>query len=446
MNLFSKKNFQTYSDLTKKNFFSFFSTFNFSVLTRCNEALKLLRAEENKVPKLRFLMTRTSMQQVNPADCITSAMQNLNNVEFKNTSKYSNSVNSLQTLPTKTKEIVKSLGYNVAFVFSQLRMRELSNKVLSDLEDSNKLKIRKIEKPPLKTTECQTDEYKCDTCEERAAIKYTTRGSQVVPPMKISMRTQTDDIDYRGPMLKMINLMTAAQLIAMQDFAKIIFCEKPSTTEEMFQLRERLMDTYNLGQRDQDAVKEAERKRRIEEERMEQAGRHSRYDQNSGGSRNPANNRPNDQWDHGGHGNQSQFWNNNMPSDARMDCNPPPHMNIPSAPIIGDMSMMDRDYNIIDRHRMVDDHLVDMVHNEEMERERELRYQQAQYERDLRAFEAEENRILQEQQAAAARFEEEEMKRKEAQSFNNNSNNWRGRNRGGGNFGRGRSFRGRFHR
>lgn len=108
----------------------------------------------------------------------------------------------------------------------------------------------------------------CAECCARAAIQHHTQAVQTeAPPKTASVRTQTVDTtngstaadSAKLPLQQSLSKMSAGQLVAMTDFARIINDPRPATSVELFTLRERLMDVYNLSQRDDEQVRRAER-------------------------------------------------------------------------------------------------------------------------------------------------------------------------------------------
>lgn len=125
----------------------------------------------------------------------------------------------------------------------------------------------------------------CAECTAREAIQYQTRDTQTVETKTASVRTQTmvtgdaaTETNGGGgsgsgaitvpstiastvaqPLQKSLSSMSAGQLVAMTDFARIICDPWPANSVEMFKLREQLMDVYNLSQRDDEQVAKAER-------------------------------------------------------------------------------------------------------------------------------------------------------------------------------------------
>lgn len=116
----------------------------------------------------------------------------------------------------------------------------------------------------------------CAECCARAAIKSHTLACQTeAPPKTASVRTQTVETPTKTngatpappdsgatfalPLQQSLSKMTAGQLVAMTDFARIINDPRPANSVELFTLREQLMDVYNLSQRDDEQVRTAER-------------------------------------------------------------------------------------------------------------------------------------------------------------------------------------------
>ncbi|KAG4080253.1 hypothetical protein HA402_010745 [Bradysia odoriphaga] len=228
------------------------------VITRCRAASKILRGEENKVPKLRFLFTRTSMP-MDPVDQVISPLQSKKNVEFKETSANEKPCAALEFLPSRTSELVQILGYNCSVIANRLRLKNVGKKVIDEIEDIDAEKQRSKERA-YKESETQTDSYKCPTCVVREAKSFSNKSTQAEAPKKVNIRTQTNEKDYRVPLIRQLSRISAGQLVAVSDFITLICEPRPSTSTEIFSVREKLMDIYNLSERGSDAI-EAERAR-----------------------------------------------------------------------------------------------------------------------------------------------------------------------------------------
>lgn len=177
------------------------------MVAKCRAAIKILRSEENKVPKLRFLFTRTSTpataeQQIPP-------LQSRKNVEFLLTSENQQSFAPLQFLPARTRELVKILGYNCSDILKRLRLKEFADKVVHEIDDAEK---KRNEKRSFKECEAQTESYKCPNCINRETKVYSNKSAQTEMPKKVSIRTQTNEKDYREPLIRSLSWMTPGQL------------------------------------------------------------------------------------------------------------------------------------------------------------------------------------------------------------------------------------------
>lgn len=387
----------------------------------------MLRAAENKVPKLRFLFTRTSMPYT-ASDESPSPLHSTNNVEFEKTAKNDLAVSPHQSLTGKTKDIAKVLGFNCGFIFSKMRMQRMANKVIKEIDIKHE-EIKKLEKPKIADSITQTGDYKCPTCLVREAKKYVTVGIQNTGPRKLSVKTQTDEEDYRHPLIQTLARMTAAQLIAMADFAKLMASDRPTTANEMFQLRERLMDIYNLGQRDSDAVKEAERKRMLERSMDEQQQQQQQRSGPIGMGGGPSFNQMHPMNNMGGGGGMGMgggggaggmggggggggmcsgnMNKNNMNDIASVAMNMGMGNMNEMANIMANVNNMNNgppQMNNMNNNMgrggdyRLDDEDQALLRAEEIEQEREMRYQQIRYEQELRNLEMEEERRMQMQQ------------------------------------------------
>lgn len=301
----------------------------------------------------------------------------------------------------------------------------MANKVINEF-DTKKAEIKILDKPKIADSLTQTGDYKCPTCLIYDGKKYATVGTQKSVERKLSVRTQTDEEDYRHPLIQTLARMKAAQLIAMADFAKLIACDRPTTSNELYQLRERLMDIYNLGQRDADAVKEAERKRLLEQRSMDEA----RGSGMQGGSFNQMKNMGGG----GGGGSGMGGGNMNMNEIANIAMN---MGNINEmANIMANVNSMNNclpspqmNHN---NFRMEDDEQAARIRAEQIEQEREMRYQQIRYEQEMRHNELEEER----------RIRELQIQNENQRQINNRGGGWQQRGGGGGGHSKNIRFRG----
>lgn len=228
-----------------------------TVVARCRAASKILRGEENKVPKLRFLYTRTSMP-LESSDVVTPPLQSIKNVEFEQTSDNQKPFAPLQFLPQRSRELVKILGYDCSVILNRLRLKEFADKVLNEIEEIGAEKKRSRERT-YKNGEMQTESYKCSNCVHRESKVFSNKSIQTEGPRKVSIRTQTTiDFDYRDPVIRSLSRMTNGQLVAVSDFINLICDARPSTSAGVLSVREKLMDIYNLSERSTEAI-EAER-------------------------------------------------------------------------------------------------------------------------------------------------------------------------------------------
>lgn len=232
-----------------------------AVVARCRAASKILRSEENKVPKLRFLFTRTSMP-IGASEEQTPPLQSRKNVEFEQTSDNKKPFAPLQFLPVRTRELVKILGYDCSAILNRLRLKEFADKVIHEIDADKK----RSKERTYKDGEMQTESYKCPTCIDRESKRFSNQTMQTDAPKKVSIRTQTNEKDYRDPLIRSLTRLTAGQLVAVSDFVDLICAPRPSTSTEVFSVREKLMDIYNLSERGTDAI-EAERTREHESRR-----------------------------------------------------------------------------------------------------------------------------------------------------------------------------------
>lgn len=260
---------------------------------------------------MKFLYNRTSMV-VSKSDSIAANLVKASplqahspfNVQFKlNTASNAaiKSMSGLKVLPTHVKGIAQALGIKSSFLFDKMRTKELNAQITDQFRSgmigdesvaatstsgiggiggstSTKeilIQTNTVPLPPIETadTASQTNEFSCDKCIERSRRTMVSAHTQVFLK-NCSIGTQTNEKDYREPIVELLSNMTAAQLVAIKDFANII--DEPPARSEMdyARVREKLIDVYNLSQRDADAVRAAEENQMEERSYMDQqAGR-----------------------------------------------------------------------------------------------------------------------------------------------------------------------------
>lgn len=247
------------------------------MIDRCEQAIKLIRAKDNKVPVMKFLYNRTSLAVSNSNDFINNSLNKsplqehstlnatfkLNaapNVSLKN--------NGLKMLPKRVKDVAQSLGINSEFLFEKMRTKELNAQITNQIECGKETELSRgeiliqtntIPTPQVEMIEMatQTADIECKQCTERKKRTMVNEHSQTFF-RGVSIGVQTNEKDYREPIVELLSRMTAAQLVAIKDFANIVDEPRPRNTDEMYKVRERLMDIYSLSQRDADAVRAAE--------------------------------------------------------------------------------------------------------------------------------------------------------------------------------------------
>lgn len=234
----------------------------FSDILRCKQAIKLFSAEENKVPKTQFLYTPSSIAAdksvKRPAD---SPLSSANNVSFQLTSRsLVDRPVERGVLPTRSTFVIQSLGFSCDQLVEALRMKSMAKTVISKVQgkqQSSTVRTAVV----TRNVYIQTAPMECDVCEERKNTICLNQSVQTEETKCVSIKVQTDNEIYTEPVFNTLKSMTSAQLVAMTDFAHIVCDPRPSNSEEMFKLREQLMDVYNLSQRDDEAVRTAERQR-----------------------------------------------------------------------------------------------------------------------------------------------------------------------------------------
>lgn len=239
------------------------------------------------MPESKFLFNRASMTiGSNPSDPNVKSinksplqLQSALNASFKLNSPPNSSVKSvggIKHLPKRVKDLAIALGINSSHLFEKMRTKELTaqltDKIDAGIKDNSHQKPDKsnpIQLQPIipnkitikgKEIATQTNELKCDVCVERNKRVMINQHTQVFLK-NASIGTQTNEKDYREPIVEQLSKMTAAQLVAIKDFANMIVEPRPQNTAELFKLKERMMDVYNLSQRDADAVRIAEENR-----------------------------------------------------------------------------------------------------------------------------------------------------------------------------------------
>lgn len=208
------------------------------------------------MPKLRFLFTRTSMP-IEDGQEVTPPLASRKNVEFEQTTSNQQPLAPLQFLPKRTRELVKILGYNCSSILNRMRLKDFADKVIHEIEDLDAAKKRTKE-CTYKESEMQTESYKCPGCLHREAQVFVNKSIQTDAPKKVSIRTQTNEKDYREPLIRTLSHLTAGQLVAVSDFVDLLSQPRPSTSEGLYSVREKLMDIFNLSERGTEAI-EAER-------------------------------------------------------------------------------------------------------------------------------------------------------------------------------------------
>lgn len=202
-------------------------------------------------------------------------------------------------LPHRVKNIAQALGIKSSFLFDKMRTKELNAQITDQIRselhgDDNDaattgsscsgnvntgeilIQTKTVPLPTIETvsTASQTNELKCEKCTERSRRTMVSAHTQVFLK-NCSIGTQTNEKDYREPIVELLSRMTAAQLVAIKDFANIIDEPRPCREMEYTRIRERLIDIYNLSQRDADTVRAAEENQMDEVSYMDQqsAGR-----------------------------------------------------------------------------------------------------------------------------------------------------------------------------
>lgn len=244
------------------------------MIDRCEQAIKLIRAKDNRVPVMKFLYNRTSLVASNSNDLAInkSPLQahSIFNATYKLNAPSNASLKNpgLKMLPRRVKDVAQSLGINSEFLFEKMRTKELNAQITDQIKFGMETETSKgeiliqtntVPLPLVDVVEMgtQTADFKCEPCFERNKRIMVNEHSQTFF-RGISIGVQTNEKDYREPIVELLSRMTAAQLVAIKDFANFVNEPHPRNTEEIYKARERLMDIYSLSQRDADAVRAAE--------------------------------------------------------------------------------------------------------------------------------------------------------------------------------------------
>lgn len=227
-------------------------------MQRCKQAIRIFSAHDNKVPKSNFIYTPTvTKDELSNRPSSDSLLSNAKNVSFQFTSR-TRVPRDRGALGVRSVAVVQALGFSCDQLAEALRMKSMANQVISKIQQQH---------PPSVVTRVtrniyvQTTPTECDACAERRQLICLNQSVQTDAPKMVSIKVQTNADNFAEPLLNTLKTMSSAQLVAMTDFARIICDPRPSNSEEMFKLREQLMDVYNLSQRDDDAVRMAERQR-----------------------------------------------------------------------------------------------------------------------------------------------------------------------------------------
>lgn len=231
-------------------------------IQRCKQAIRIFSAQENKVPKSNFLFTPTCLKvdkTIKPTS--DSPLSNAKNVSFQLTSR-SVVLRPVKpgSLPTRSSSVVQTLGFSCGQLFEAIRMKSMASEVITKIQEKQTSTVA-LKTVTTKNVYVQTMPMECETCEERKNTTCLNQSVQTEGPKSVSIKVQTNTENYTEPVFNTLKSMTSAQLVAMTDFAHIVCDPRPSNSEEMFKLREQLMDVYNLSQRDDEAVRMAERQR-----------------------------------------------------------------------------------------------------------------------------------------------------------------------------------------
>lgn len=328
-------------------------------------------------------------------------MNNPKNVQFRLTAPRGTEVVApLMQLSGRPREIARVLGFDGAQISSEIRLKHLGDQVITDFEEElNKDKASFVD------SGCQTLDYNCEVCAERDSRKRTVHSTQTeAEPIKAkrSIRSQTNEQNYRDPLFRKLSSMTSAQLVAVADYVRILNAPQPSNAAEIFKLREELMDVYNLSSRDDDQVRVAERERLNSVH--QKAFNNNREGSSSKSMKNMMNTTitvPNDNYnasdcsnigyrrgDNQNYRDSNNFFNI-CQDDFNSDFNQQQQQQQQSF-----NNQRQEQMNMNGRMQDQSDMDFQMQMAQEESRERELHMQQLQYEEDVRMFQMEQDRLM----------------------------------------------------
>lgn len=213
-----------------------------AVVERCKQAIKNLRSVENKVPRLKFVYTKTDQidepQIYSPLQARLNPSFRLNALKEQAQAK----CDGLKSLPLRTQIIAQALGASSSYVFAKLRAKEIADLVSIEIDDE----VNKIETVE---AECQTVPLECDDCVVRGKRTFLNKGIQAHGSKTESIETQTDEEEFIQPLARLMSRLSSVQLAAVQDFAGVILRPRPHSSSDMSKLREQLFDAYKLAYR-----------------------------------------------------------------------------------------------------------------------------------------------------------------------------------------------------
>lgn len=124
-------------------------------------------------------------------------------------------------------------------MFAKLRAKAIANEIDAEV----KKKVEMI------NADTQTTPIVCNACVVRDQRTFMSRGTQIFEKEKKETSAQTDDEEFLQPLAQMMSRLSSLQLIAVQDFATILLTPLPQNPADMYQMRDQIMDVYNMAHR-----------------------------------------------------------------------------------------------------------------------------------------------------------------------------------------------------
>lgn len=208
-------------------------------------ALNLLRNEESNAPKKELWYTRTIV--TDGSDVNSSFDTPLRTIKHP---KY-NFKRKGMTMPEIVMEnfTVLPLSKKTSLVCSVLGMN--AKRILRDIKEMNSLnRVTAIvtSEAPEPVNAILPGSY--DVASQTSNWEGLQVATQTDNAMMTTTYTQTNEIDYREPLVGVISRLNPAQLTAMSDFARVLQFNPPQNERDALRMKERLSDIYNLAHRE----------------------------------------------------------------------------------------------------------------------------------------------------------------------------------------------------